>query len=104
MNADGEIEVSLNVKNIGECDGAAVVQLYVRDLVGCRVRPVKELKGFKKVFLAAGEEKALTLHLPASSLAFHDISMNKIVEPGKFKLWVAEACDDNRYEFDFEVK
>ena len=104
MNADGEIEVSLNVKNIGECDGAAVVQLYVRDLVGCRVRPVKELKGFKKVFLKRGEEKAVKLCLPASSLAFHDISMNKIVEPGKFKLWIAESSDDNRYEFDFEVK
>ena len=104
MAEDGEIEISLNVKNIGNCDGAAVVQLYVRDLVGCRVRPVKELKGFKKVFLSAGEEKAVSIKLPASSLAFHDIAMNKIVEPGKFKLWVAESSDDNRYEFNFEVK
>ena len=104
MAQDGEIEVSLNVKNTGDRDGAAVVQMYIRDLVGCRVRPVKELKGFKKVFLSAGEEQSVTLKLPAQSLAFHDAAMNRIVEPGKFKLWIAESCDDNRYEFDFEVK
>jgi beta-glucosidase len=78
--------------------------MYIRDLVGCRVRPVKELKGFKKVWLKAGEEKAVALKLPARSLAFHDFHMNKIVEPGRFKLWIAESSDDNRYEFDFEVK
>ncbi len=104
MTADGEITVSLKVKNIGKYDGAAVVQLYVRDLIGCRVRPVKELKGFNKVRLRSGEEKEVTFILSARELAFHDAAMNKIVEPGKFKLWIAEHSADNRYEFDFEVK
>ena len=104
MAEDGEIEVSLKVKNTGDCDGAAVVQMYIRDLVGCRVRPVKELKGFKKIWLKAGEEQKVTLRLPAKELAFHDFYMNKIVEPGRFKLWIAESAVDNRYEFDFIVK
>lgn len=103
MTADGSLDVTLTVRNVGDRDGAAVVQLYIRDLVGCRVRPVKELKGFEKVFLKAGEAKKITLHLPAASLAFRDPAMNLIVEPGKFKLWIAEHALDERYTFDFEV-
>lgn len=104
MGTDGEITVSLTVRNTGDCDGAAVVQMYIRDLVGCRVRPVKELKGFEKVFLKAGESKDVTFRLPASTLAFHDADMNLIVEPGKFKLWIAENAQDNSREFNFEVR
>lgn len=104
MPQDGEITVTLTVRNVGSYDGAAVVQLYIRDLVGSTVRPVKELKGFEKVFLSVGESREVTLHLPASALAFHDPGMNLIVEPGKFKLWVGEDCTDERYGFDFEVK
>ena len=103
MPQDGEITVTLTVRNVGNHDGAAVVQLYIRDLVGSTVRPVKELKGFEKVFLQAGESREVTLSLPASSLAFHDPGMNLIVEPGKFKLWVGEDCTDERFAFDFEV-
>lgn len=103
MPQDGEITVSLTARNTGTRDGATVVQLYVRDLIGRTVRPVKELKGFEKVFLKAGEHRELTLHLPATALAFHDCAMNLIVEPGSFKLWVGENCTDERYEFDFQV-
>jgi beta-glucosidase len=101
--ADGEIAVTLTVRNTGERDGAEVVQLYIRDLVGSTVRPVKELKAFDKVYLAAGESREITLRLPASELAFHDAAMNRIIEPGKFKLWIGECCTDERYEFDFEI-
>lgn len=103
MAADGDLTVTLTVRNTGACAGAAVVQLYIRDLVGCRVRPVKELKGFEKVFLEAGESRRVTLRLPASSLAFHDAAMNRIVEPGKFRLWVGEHCADERYAFEFDI-
>lgn len=103
MSADGQIDVTFTVRNTGDVAGCAVPQLYIRDLVGCRVRPVKELKGFTRVELAAGECKEITLTLPASSLAFHDPNMNKIVEPGKFKLWIAEHALDGSREFDFEV-
>lgn len=105
MSKDGEINVSVNVKNVGTYDGAAVVQMYVRDLVGIScVRPVKELKGFEKVFLRVGEEKTVTMTLPASALAFHNADMELTVEPGKFKLWIAEDSQDNSREFDFEVR
>lgn len=100
---DGQLEVTFTVRNTGNVAGCAIPQLYVRDLVGCRVRPVKELKGFARLELAAGESKEVTLPLPASSLAFHDAAMNKIVEPGKCKLWVAEHALDERYAFDFEI-
>ncbi len=103
MGTDGHIDVTLTVKNVGKHDGAAVVQLYIRDLVGCRVRPVKELKGFEKVFLKAGEAKEVSFRLNADDLAFHDADMNRIVEPGSFKLWIAEHSADTRYEFDFKV-
>ena len=103
MPQDGEITVSLTVRNTGARDGAAVIQLYIRDLVGSTVRPVKELKGFEKVFLEVGESREVTLHLPAAALAFHDPAMNLIVEPGNFKLWVGEDCTDERYEFDLVV-
>ena len=103
MSADGAIDVTLTVRNIGQADGAAVVQLYVRDLVGCRVRPVKELKSFRKLFLKAGEKQTVTLRLPASSLAFHNERMEKITEAGNFKLWIAEHALDTRHEFDFTV-
>ncbi len=103
MATDGYIDVTLKVRNTGVHDGAAVVQLYVRDLVGCRVRPVKELKGFEKVFLKAGEATDVSLRLKADDLAFHDPHMNRIVEPGKCKLWIAEHAADTRYEFDFAI-
>lgn len=103
MPADGAIDVTLTVRNTGTRDGAAVVQLYVRDLVGSRVRPVKELKGFEKVFLAAGESREISMRLNAADLAFHNVNMEKVVEPGAFKLWIAEHSADNSREFDFTV-
>ncbi len=103
MPSDGYIDVTLTVKNVGKRFGAAVVQLYVRDLIGSRVRPIKELKGFEKVFLNPSEEKEITLRLCAQSLAFHDVDMNLVTEPGKFKLWIAESSADESREFDFTV-
>ena len=103
MPADGELRISLTVTNTGDHDGAAVVQLYVRDLVASRVRPVKELKGFKKVFLPKGGSSRVELSLPASRLAFVNSDLKWIVEPGNFTLWVADNSDDERYGFNFTV-
>ena len=103
MTKDGQIDVTLTVRNTGKYDGAAVVQMYTRDLFGCRVRPVKELKGFQKLFLAAGEARKVTLTLTADSLAFRNEKNERIVEPGAFKLWIAEHAEDNRFEFDFSI-
>lgn len=83
------IKVKFTLKNSGEYAGIEVAQLYVRDLVGSTARPVKELKGFQRVALNAGESKVVDLSLPVSALAFWNINNEYIVEPGDFQLWVA---------------
>ncbi len=86
---DDVIKVSFELKNTGEREGTEVAQLYVQDLVGSVVRPVKELKGFQRVTLAPGETRTVTFDLPVAELAFWNIDMENVVEPGDFKLWVA---------------
>ncbi len=103
MAEDGVIDISFTVRNTGKHDGYEIVQLYVRDLVASRVRPVKELKGFKKVFVKAGESKRETISLKAKELAFCHTDMTFSVEKGDFKLWVAKNALDNSNEFDFRV-
>lgn len=83
------IKVKFTLKNSGEYTGTEVAQLYVRDLVGSIARPVKELKGFQRVTLNAGESKVVEFSLPVSALAFWNINNEYIVEPGDFQLWVA---------------
>ena len=83
------IKVKFTLKNSGEYTGTEVAQLYVRDLVGSIARPVKELKGFQRVALNAGESKVVDFSLPVSALAFWNINNEYIVEPGDFQLWVA---------------
>ena len=83
------IKVKFTLKNSGEYAGIEVAQLYVRDLVGSIARPVKELKGFQRVTLNAGESKVVEFSLPVSALAFWNINNEYIVEPGDFQLWVA---------------
>lgn len=88
LTVDGEVSVSVNLKNAGKYDGTEVVQLYVQDKVGSVTRPVKELKAFQRVELKAGESKTVTFTLPVSDLAFWRYDMTYGVEPGDFKLWV----------------
>lgn len=103
MSADGEIRVEFDIRNTGKRDGFAVAQLYVRDLVGCCVRPVKELKGFNKVFVKAGETIRASLTLKAKDLAFCDPYGKMIVEPGKFHLWVGQNAWDETLFTEFVV-
>ena len=103
IKEDGKIDVTLTVENVGNYDAYEVVQLYIRDLVASRVRPVKELKGFAKVFVAAGKKEKVKITLEAKELAFCNPDMKKVVEKGKFKLWVAKNALDNSNEFDFEI-
>ena len=85
---DETITVSFNLKNTGNVVGTEVAQLYVRDLVGSITRPVRELKRFDRITLNPGETKKIQFNLPIKELAFWNIDMKKIVEPGQFKLWV----------------
>jgi beta-glucosidase len=78
------------IKNTGKVAATEVVQLYVQDVVGSRTRPVRELKGFKRVTLAPGESKTVAFTLPTSQLAFHNRDMQLVTEPGKFNLWIAQ--------------
>ena len=67
MNINGEITATVTVTNTGKYDGSEVVQLYIRDLIGSVTRPVKELKGFEKIFLKAGESKQVSFKLTQSA-------------------------------------
>ena len=88
--AEGDtIVVEYDLTNTGNYDATEVAQLYVRDLVGSVVRPVKELKRFERVELKAGETKHCRFELPVAELAFWNRYMEYVVEPGNFQLWVA---------------
>ena len=88
--AEGDtIVVEYDLTNTGNYDATEVAQLYVRDLVGSVVRPVKELKHFERVELKAGETKHCRFELPVAELAFWNRDMEYVVEPGNFQLWVA---------------
>ena len=89
MGKDGKIEATCTVKNTGSVAASETVQLYVRDLIGSLIRPVKELKGFEKIYLQPGESRDVKFTLNASDLAFWVSAKEKIVEPGEFDLWIA---------------
>ena len=97
------LSISVKVKNTGQYKGTEVVQLYVSDLFGSVTRPVKELKGFKRIELSPNEEKTVEFELPSYELAFWNIDMRKVVEPGKFKIMVG-TDSQNGLETFFEVK
>lgn len=99
----GKIEVSATIKNTGKYDAEEVVQLYVRDLFGNVTRPVKELKGFKKIHLKAGEEKVVTFSLSTGDLAFWNIDMKYAAESGDFTLWIG-GDSQKGLKADFKIK
>jgi beta-glucosidase len=78
----------ITVKNIGQYAGDEVVQLYIRDKFSQVTRPVKELKGFKRVSLKPGEERAVDFDITPDMLAYYNLQMNWVVEPGDFKIMV----------------
>ena len=82
------LTITADIKNTGTRKGEEIVQLYVRDLVGSVTRPVKELKGFKKISLQPGQTEKVTFVLKTDDLKFYDINMEHNVEPGDFKVWV----------------
>jgi beta-glucosidase len=84
-------------------DGEEIAQLYIRDLVGSYVRPVKELKGFQKVALKAGESKTLTFAIDGDMLSFMDENGRKMLENGKFKVFIG-TNSNNTTEADLMLK
>ena len=92
--ADGSLQVSVEVTNTGHFDGEEIVQLYVADKVASMVRPVKELKGFQKVFIPKGQTKRVDFVLHAHDLGFWDNTMQYVVEPGTFEIMVGKNSED----------
>ena len=105
INNGESVEVSFTVKNSGDIAGDEVVQLYVGDPESTVPRPVKELKGFKRVSLKPGEMKSVTLILKPEDMAFYDIcSKDWKVEPGQFNVYVGASSRDIRLTGEFKVK
>ena len=93
MSPDGTVEAKVTVTNTGNREGAEVVQLYVRDLVGSVTRPVKQLKGFEKISLAPGESREVRFVIDRELLSFYDIDMNYGAEPGEFRVMIGGSSD-----------
>jgi len=99
------IQATFTLTNTGDREGAEVAQLYVSDPVCSVMRPVKELKGFKKVFLKPGESRRITLDIPVSSLAFYSEAQSQfVVEPGEFILQLGASASDIKQRISVEVK
>jgi beta-glucosidase len=88
IGPEGDTKVAVDVTNTGKVQGDEVVQLYIRDEVSSVTRPVKELRGFRRVTLAPGETKTVEFSLGFSELAFLNRDMHRVVEPGSFKIMV----------------
>lgn len=101
---EGEIALQVTIRNDGERRGSEVVQLYVRDKVASMVRPVQELKAFRRVTLDPGETATLTFYLPVDMLNFTRRDGQRIVEPGEFVLQIGASSADIRGTATVTVK
>lgn len=99
----GMLTARVSIKNTSSVDGVEVAQLYIRDLVGSIVRPVKELKGFQRVALKAGESKTIEFTLTTDDLAFFGRDMQRKAEAGDFKLWIGTSSAEG-LETEFSIK
>ena len=105
MTPDGTVTVSVDVTNTGDVAGAEVVQFYVADPDASVDRPVKELKGFGKVFLEPGETKTVSAVLDRKALSFFDAEKHAwVAEPGRFDVLVGASSADIRGQVSFELR
>jgi len=94
MKANQSVKATIVVTNTGNYDGEETVQLYIQDLVGSVVRPVKELKGFQKVFLTKGQSKQVTFTIDADKLKFYNAELKYVAEPGDFKIYIGTSSQN----------
>ena len=97
------LKISLTIKNTGQYAGEETVQLYIRDLVSQPLRPVRELKDFKKVFLQPGESKKVTFTIDRNMLYFYNDNLEYVTQPGDFQVMIGSASDDIRLHRTFEL-
>ncbi len=94
IGANDTISISVELENVGKRTGSEVVQLYIQDLCASVTRPVKELRGFQRVTLKAGEKTKVYFQLTMNDLAFYNLNMKRVVEPGFFKVFVGTNSED----------
>ena len=105
MTAAGTLKVSVDVENTGSVDGAEVVQLYIADPEASIDRPAKELKGFEKVFLKAGQKKTVTFEIDAEDLSYFDAEKHEwVAESGEFQALLGSSSEDLKAMVSFQLK
>ncbi len=103
LEKGGRLTATITVHNTGKRDGEEVVQLYIRDLVGSMTRPVKELKGFQKIFLKAGESRVVTFEINETLLAFYNYQLEFKAEPGDFEVMIGgNSREVKKAAFEFK--
>lgn len=103
ITPESEFFVETRIKNSGERVGDEIAQLYIRDKIASLTRPVKELKGFKRISLEPGESKNIIFRLSADQLAFYDQDMDLIIEPGTFEVMLGSSSENIRQSKKFEI-
>ena len=104
MKENGTLAVSVDVTNTGDVAGKEVVQLYIGDNEASVARPVKELKGFRKIALEPGQKQTVTFEITPDMLKFFDADKHEwVLEKGKFTAYICAASDDVRTQVEFEV-
>lgn len=93
INQNESLTATVQLKNTGNYDGAEVVQLYIKDVFGSTVRPVRELKGFQKIFLKKGESKQVTFTIKPDDLKFYNSELKFVSEPGDFEVYVGNSSN-----------
>lgn len=93
VTENDKIAVTVDVKNAGNYDGEEVVELYVKDVTASQTRPMKELKGFKKVFIKKGETETVSIELDIKNIGFYTRKLDYIVEKGKFIVMMGTSSD-----------
>jgi beta-glucosidase len=103
MKSDEQIEASVTITNSGKYAGEEIVQLYLRDKVGSIIRPVKELKDFRKIVLKAGESQTIRFTIDKEKLSFYNQNLDWVAEPGDFELMIGASSEDIRLKESFEL-
>ncbi|SEA61163.1 glycoside hydrolase family 3 N-terminal domain-containing protein [Paenibacillus sp. 276b] len=101
--ANGELNIEFKLRNVGQITGDEVIQVYIRDRVSSVARPVKQLVGFARVTLDGNKTKTFTFKVNMRQLAFHDLNMDQVVEPGTMELFIGASSQDIRLKGSFEI-
>jgi len=96
MGTNGKVTASVEVKNTGDRDGKEIVQLYIHDVYSNSTRPVKELKGFQKIDLKAGESRTVEFEITPDLLKYYNHELEYVLEPGDFEIMVGPNCEDTK--------